>query len=69
MQKKHRKFRLEWNRIPRHRRHAYVYVLLLLGAIVGNNITRAIADVSEEAPANAPSHMENVKDRTNLLYR
>ena len=72
MQKKHRKFRLEWkwNKIPRYRRHFYVYVLLLLGAVVGNNFTRAIADVSEDTAAqNTPSRMENLRSKTNLLYQ
>jgi hypothetical protein len=71
MQKMHRKFRLElkWNKVPRRRRQAYVYILLLLGAIVGNDITSAIADESEDVSSDTPSHYEHVKDRANLLYR
>jgi hypothetical protein len=72
METKHRKtkLKLSWNRIPRHRRQVYVYVLLLLCAIVGNDICRSIAGPSEEvATGNTPSRVENLKAKTNLLYR
>jgi hypothetical protein len=72
MQTKHRKLKLKlsWNRIPRHRRQAYIYVLFLLCAIIGNDICRSMASPSEEvATGNTPSRVENLKAKTNLLYR
>ncbi|HKX62734.1 MAG TPA: hypothetical protein VJS65_12830 [Verrucomicrobiae bacterium] len=72
MQTKHRKLNLNlsWNRIPRRRRHAYIYVLFLLCAVVGNDICRSVASPSEEiATSNPPSRVENLKAKTNLLYR
>jgi hypothetical protein len=72
MQAKRRKRRwdMKWSRIPRTRRHVYVYVLLLLGAIVGNNISQAISGASDDVSnGNARSQVGNMKDRANLLYR
>ena len=72
METKHRKLKLKlsWNRIPRHRRQVYVYVLLLLSAVVGNDICRSFASPSEEvATSNTLSRVENLKAKTNLLYR
>ena len=72
MQAKRRKVRfdLSWNRIPRFRRHVYVYALLLLGAIVGNNISHAFSDLSDDVPAQkGQSSIANLKAKTNLLYR
>ena len=69
-QRKRTRVDLNWKRIPRKRRHVYVYVLLLLGAIVGNNISHALSDPSEnEASKDTPSHVESLKAKTNLLYR
>jgi hypothetical protein len=72
METKHRKqkLKLSWNRIPSHRRQVYIYVLLLLSAILGNDICRSLAGPSEEiATSNTPSRVENLKAKTNLLYR
>jgi len=65
---------LGWNKIPAARRHVYVYALLLLGAVVGNNVKNAFAGpVQDDQPtaalrANA-ARLEGMKDTAASLYR
>jgi hypothetical protein len=64
------RFEMKWNRIPRVRRHLYVYVLLTLSAVVGNNISQAFSEPSDETPNQmSSSNIDNMKVKTNLLYK
>lgn len=72
----HRKSTREfgWNKIPAARRHFYVYTLLFLGAVVGNNVKNAITGpVEKDEPTAAMraevSRLEGMKDSAVSLYR
>lgn len=59
-----------WNRIPTVRRHVYVYTLLLLGAIVGNNVKNSIAGTDNDTiTANAGARLAGMKSTADSLYR
>ena len=60
-----------WQRIPSARRHFYVYSLLLLGAIVGNNVKNVIAGpIENDSPvASDAARMEGMKQSVKELYR
>lgn len=62
---------LQWNKIPSARRHFYVYSLLLLGAVVGNNIKNAVVGpVEKDAPVAATAaRVEGMKQSVKELYR
>jgi hypothetical protein len=59
---------LNWSRIPRGRRQFYVFALLLLAAVVGNNIHRSmVASEAQDTPVSS-ARMQNMKSNTELLY-
>ena len=62
-----------WTRIPQARRHAYVYVLLFLGAVVGNDVMNAVNPTPSDEPTAAiraeAARIEGMKESAISLYR
>jgi|SoiMethySBSTD1v2_1073268.scaffolds.fasta_scaffold2920053_1 hypothetical protein len=60
-----------WRKIPAGRRHVYVYILLLLGAVAGNNFKNAMVGADEEdfaATGAEIARMQGMKESTQSLY-
>lgn len=61
-----------WNAIPAGRRHIYVYTLLLLGAVVGNDIRGGLAapptDENLRSARAEVSRLEGMKETAVTLY-
>jgi len=64
-----------WNRIPRVRRHIYVYALIAFGAVLGTNLMDSLTTHREvEAPPPAPKksevlRLDELQDTTGSRYR
>jgi len=61
-----------WRRIPAVRRHFYVYTLLLLGAVVGNQVKGVLFGLDEDSNSKASAaevqRLQGMKEMTASLY-